>query len=110
MAKFNFKNITKKFSKGHGEDKSKIEFSVYRDWSVFLVIFFIFLIFIAMANVYLFTIINKEEIFAKERSVEEEIEMLDIETLKNIMEFFDGRAENFNKLLEQKPDIVDPSL
>jgi len=110
MAEFNYKNIIKNFSRSRGKDKSKIEFNVYRDWSVLLVIFFIFLIFIAVVNMYLFTVINKEEIFAKEISGDEEIEMLNVENLKSIMEFFNKREENFNKLIEQKPDIVDPSL
>jgi len=110
MAKFNFKNITKKFPRGRGKDKSKAEFRVYRDWGILLAVFFILLVFVATANVYLFTTINKEGIFAKERPVEEEIEMLDVDTLKSTIEFFGNRTENFDKLLEQKPDIVDPSL
>ncbi len=106
----NFKKITQKISKARGKDKLKMQISPYRDWGIFLAIFFILLVVIAVASAYLFLQINNEEIFTKERALEEEIEMLDLEMLKNKIEFFDVRDENFNNLLKQKPDIVDPSL
>lgn len=110
MANLNFKKITQKISNARGKDKLKIEISPYRDWGIFLAIFFILLIVIAIASAYLFIQIKNEEIFTKERALEEEIEMLDIKALKSTIEFFDVRDENFNNILEQKPDIIDPSL
>ena len=110
MAKMNFKKIIKKFFQIHGKDKLKILKRPFRDWGVLLVIFFTLLIFIALANAYLFIQINKEEIFAKERAPEEEIEVLNVEGIKKTIDFFDKREENFNGLLKQKPIIVDPSL
>jgi hypothetical protein len=109
MSKFNLKNIIKKVSRVRGKDKLKAQIRPYRDWVVLLVIFFILLTFLAVVNVYLFTIINKEEIFAEQRPAGEEVEMLDTDTLKSTIEFFDGRSENFDKLLKQKPGVVDPS-
>ena len=110
MANFSFKKIKEKISFKGGRDKSKIDFRIYRDWGIVLVIFFILLALIAVVNVYLFTLINNGEIFEKERPPEEDIEMLNTKMLKNTIDFFDTRAENFENILKQKPDIVDPSL
>lgn len=110
MAKFNLKKITKKISRSRGKDKLKAPLRPFRDWGILLGFFFTLLLVLSVANVYLFIQINKEEIFAKEREVEEEIEMMDVELLERIIGNFDTRAENFDNLLEQKPGIVDPSL
>ncbi|HEC30528.1 MAG TPA: hypothetical protein ENI66_00750 [Candidatus Yonathbacteria bacterium] len=110
MAKFNLKNIIKKFSFTQGKDKLKKQMHPYRDWGMLLLLFSVFLIISAVVNMYLFILVNKEELFVKNQTSEKEVEMLKVEELRNMIKFFDTRVENFNNISKQKPDVVDPSL
>lgn len=110
MSKFNLKNSIKSIFNRKGKDRSKVQFNVYKDWVILLTLFFILLVAVAAVNVYLFTEINKDEIFIKQRPAGEEIEMLDSDKLEEVIEVFDNRSENFNNLLKDKPDVIDPAL
>jgi len=110
MAKVDIKNITQKFPQLLDRDKSKVSMHPHVVWGVFLAVSFALFILLIAANSYLFIQINEELIFSKERAVDEEIEMMNVDVLKTTIEFFDGRAETFENLIEQKSYIVDPSL
>jgi len=110
MAKFNFKNPIKSIFKSKGKDKSKIQFNVYRDWGILLSLFFVLLIAVAVISIYLFIQINEEKIFVKQRPVGEEIEMLNVEKLGSVIKVFNNRSENFENILKNKPEIIDPAL
>lgn len=110
MAKINFKNLTPKISQLFDRDKLKTPLKPYRDWAILLTVFFLILIILSAGNVYLFKQINKKRFFTKETSIRENVEMLNTEVLTETIGLFNKKTEEFEKLRNQKPDVVDPSL
>lgn len=111
MNNINLKNIIKKFSESGGKDKLKSILTPHRDWKIIVVTFFLSFIVLIAANMYFFTQINNEKIFFKAEEGEvEDFEVLDVLGLKETIEFFENKENKFNTLVEEKFEIVDPSL
>jgi len=110
MKEKNIKEYIQEILKKLDKDKLKIIFTTSRDWGVLLIVFFILLIFLFVINTYFFIYYNKEGAFLKIFEEVEEVEIMKTEELNRTIELFENKESTFNKLLEDKPSIVDPSL
>jgi len=110
MRENNIKEYIQEILKKLDKDKLKIIFTPSRDWGVLLTIFFTLLIFLVVANVYFFIHYSENKVFLKIDENEEEVEIINIEEINRTIELFENKENTFNKLLKEKPDIVDPSL
>ncbi|GMQ95171.1 MAG: hypothetical protein BMS9Abin13_283 [Patescibacteria group bacterium] len=111
MEKLNIKKILQKVTDYWDKDSLKLTLTPYRDWGILIVAFFIFIAIASTAHSYLFIKIKNQQIFFEEASGEIlEMEVLDTERLRSTVEFFDKKEETFQRLLIEKPSIIDPSL
>jgi len=109
MKKISFKKIGEKVTGLWDKDRTKIVFVPQRAWFIILALSFAVLIAVVLASMWLFSAIESEKIFFTEPEVVINVESIRVEEYRETIKLFEGRAENFDDLLENKPAFVDPS-
>lgn len=81
-----------------------------RDWKILLAVFATLICLVIIFSFYLFAQINKGELFTVKYGKSTTAETIDKSLLNEIISFFEERQQNFDKLKNNRPKIIDPSL
>jgi len=109
MKKISFKKLGGKLTALWDKDRMKLHLHPQRSWLVLLALSFVILVVLVAANLWLFSGVEAEKIFFKEPDIVINVESIRVEEYRETIKLFEGRAENFDDLLENKASFVDPS-
>ena len=109
------KLFSKKDKKGGGKAASvKIPLTIleksHRDWRNLLLSAVVLGIMVVALDGYLLWRVNSGDIFTTETVTETNTTATDKKTLENVVKFFEGRAEAFEKFKSTPRTEIDPSL
>ena len=80
-----------------------------RDWEIMLIFFFVLIIIVFALSYYVYTSVVDED--QREVPIDEiSYRVIDKRELRSVIDKFDERSRNFENVLQNEPDIVDPSL
>ena len=89
------------------KDALKIEITPYRDWKVVGEVFFVLLVVLVAAHIYLFIRLQDETLFASQE--EEPVIGFKKERVLTTVEYYQTRAAKFEERKGEKPNVVDPA-
>jgi len=79
-------------------------------WAILLVIAIFVIIAISALHLYLFIQVKNDKIFQTTEAGENNQTEIDTEALQDIISQFDQKEKLFNRLLNERLDIVDPAI
>lgn len=107
----NFSSISKLFNPKSGENITKRgELKPDRDWRIVFIAMVGVIVLSAVYHSYLFWNILKQETVEVDGGVGKSLPSVPLDTLKKLDELFDLKEDRLNKIREQRPSYVDPSI
>ncbi|OGI88066.1 hypothetical protein A2995_01810 [Candidatus Nomurabacteria bacterium RIFCSPLOWO2_01_FULL_33_24] len=91
------------------KDINNLEIHPRRDWNTFIKIFFVLIVLMIIFNLYLFSQINREEIFQISEDNITKGKTIDRKNLEEILNYFDKKDQKFNEILKSNFDQITPS-
>ncbi|MHB8652108.1 MAG: hypothetical protein ACYC8S_03150 [Minisyncoccota bacterium] len=107
----NFFSIQKLFKRPQhvfADDPSKIVLTPYRDWRLIVICFFILLIAVVAAQVYLSISLEQDTFFSP--STSSSSMTFDRDVLVRTVQFYDANAAEFETVKSTPKDLVDPAV
>lgn len=80
------------------------------DWKIIFISTVILVVSVVVFSVYMFVKIDKGEIFLVEKTGVEQERVLDIDLLKETVNYYQNKAFEFERIKNAKTKAVDPSL
>lgn len=90
-------------------DKEKITITAKRDWFILLSIFSLGIVFFTLVGLSLFMKINYRDTISRGNEQSDLPEIITKERLNERLNIFDEKEKQLNKLLLNRPVIIDPS-
>lgn len=97
------------FGKRAGVLRKPVLYRPYRDWKIIATVFVVLAVIAAALGTYLFLGVQKGEVFGSDRVIEKPKEVIDKGHLKEVIDSFDQRKIEREKLNSSRPSLVDPS-